>query len=196
MSVYISAGKLLTSTTKLVILFIESYFFGRKATKHLTAKMIVINMIKTILLWLIYSWLCINSSNFGPNGISYGDALYFGFITITTIGFGDISYSSEVASREFYIFFFHSLVFVFATGAIASVITELNNIGASKTIKNKLLCCYRCRHHKVNKDDRRHDSRNSRQSQKSNSPENQEFLMNDSRDKVTNKTFMDCATQT
>ena len=122
MTSYIYAGEVITTFTYIIVLQIRQRVFNIYSERHLIQQVILFQFNFMILLWIFLSAVDqhVNTDR------TFLDSLYFGMITISTVGFGDFIWSSESCYRVGIHFLIFSMVcFVFAMGTFASSITQI-----------------------------------------------------------------------
>ena len=85
-------ARFIVGTVKLFILAIESNVLKRKRIYYFRRKLIFIQVLLNLLAGLIYSAIVHNMYLYDRHFL---DSIYFVFVTISTIGFGDISYNVD-----------------------------------------------------------------------------------------------------
>ena len=117
MTSYIYAGEVITTFTYIIVLQIRQRVFNIYSERHLIQQVILFQFNFMILLWIFLSAVDqhVNTDR------TFLDSLYFGMITISTVGFGDFIWSSESCYRVGIHFLIFSMVcFVFSMGTFAS----------------------------------------------------------------------------
>ncbi|XP_066926372.1 open rectifier potassium channel protein 1-like [Clytia hemisphaerica] len=140
MSLYLSAGHVVTAFTEAcVLLFYNNMLNRRLEKKTFSVHVMVVQTFFTFLLWVAFSFVCMYSSY--QTVTEYSDAFYIAFLTISTVGFGDFSYSSEKAFRtHFLVWTTHAVLFTISTGAIAYLMSSVNELIANGNIKIPKWC--------------------------------------------------------
>uniref|UniRef100_A0A7M5WXW9 Potassium channel domain-containing protein n=1 Tax=Clytia hemisphaerica TaxID=252671 RepID=A0A7M5WXW9_9CNID len=140
MSLYLSAGHIVTAFTQTSVLLFYNEYLGRKLEKKtFSVHVMVVQTMLTLIVWIVFSFVSMYSS-FTPIN-RFIDGLYFAFLTISTVGFGDFSYSSEQAfNTNFFVWVIHAVLFCIGTGAIASIIGSINELIANGNIKLPSCC--------------------------------------------------------
>ena len=82
-------GRLITNLFKFVVLKSEEFFMRRKKVKWIQRKILVIQIISLVIIILLHAWF-LNATIM--NNDSFMTCIYFVYITLSTIGFGDISF--------------------------------------------------------------------------------------------------------
>lgn len=72
----------------------QDFFFGRVTEHHLRIIRLVTSL--SILFFISAGMLYTVESNYNDNIATFGDALYFSIVTLTTVGFGDITPVTEL----------------------------------------------------------------------------------------------------
>jgi len=125
MTSYIFAGKIITALIKLFVLLIRKKCFRIKHSRRFTMQCVILQSVLTVLLWL--SLASVDHSIY--EGRRYLDSLYFAMATVSTVGFGDFSWSSEDCfNAGFQYLIISSTVFLFSMGVFASAITTINEM--------------------------------------------------------------------
>ena len=91
-------GRFIASVTKLGIVTFETKILKRQSIHNLCKKLIGIQILLNILSGLIYS-VIVNEMIFPDR--HFLDSIYFVFVTISTIGFGDLSYDAYKVVKKF-----------------------------------------------------------------------------------------------
>lgn len=135
MSLYLSAGHIVTAFTQTAVLLFYNEYLGKKLKrKSFSVQVMTVQTILTLMVWMIFSLVSMYSANQEID--RFIDGVYFAFLTISTVGFGDFSYSSERAfNTNPLIWVIHAVLFCIGTGAIASVIGSMNELIANGNIK-------------------------------------------------------------
>jgi len=125
------AGNLIVTTTKIIMVKLEKRKSNRECVKLCSKKVFAIQCVLMLLAWFFFSLVCILSSQMKPL-----DAIYFIFITLTTIGLGDITFPNEGRERERSIMALLSFVFFnLAMATVASVVTIVTEIIKNMKLK-------------------------------------------------------------
>ena len=140
MSLYLSAGHIVTALTQTSVLLFYNKYMGRKLDKKVfSVHVMVLQTVLTLVVWMIFSVVSMYSS-FKPID-RFLDGVYFAFLTISTVGFGDFSYSSEAALNvSFFLWVLHAILFCVGTGSIASIIGSINELIDNGNIKLPKCC--------------------------------------------------------
>ena len=135
MSLYLSAGHIVTAFTQTTVLLFYNEYLGKKLErKSFSIQVMTVQTILTLMVWMIFSLVSMYSANQEID--RFIDGVYFAFLTISTVGFGDFSYSSERAfNTNPLIWVIHAVLFCVGTGAIASIIGSINELIANGNIK-------------------------------------------------------------
>jgi len=140
MSLYLSAGHIVTALTQTSVLLFYNEYMGKKLDKKaFSVHVMVLQTVVTLVVWMVFSVVSMYSS-FRPID-RFLDGVYFAFLTISTVGFGDFSYSSEAAlNTNFLLWALHAVLFCVGTGAIASIIGSINELIENGNIKVPKCC--------------------------------------------------------
>ena len=92
MASYIFAGEFITASLHLFVLFSRKRVFGVKHSHYYELHAVVLQLVLTVGLWLI---LAATDFAVQKGNRSYFDCTYFAMMTLTTVGFGDMWWSSE-----------------------------------------------------------------------------------------------------
>lgn len=135
MSLYLSAGHIITAFTQTAVLLFYNEYLGRKLDrKSFSMQVMTVQTILTLIVWMIFSLVSMYSA--AQEVDRFIDGVYFAFLTISTVGFGDFSYSSERAfNTNPMVWVIHAILFCMGTGAIASIIGSINELIANGNIK-------------------------------------------------------------
>ena len=157
MTLYIYSGNIVKSLVTLALIITHKRLFDTPKVHKLKIKVLIGEMVTSVVLLMLFAF---PSNMATPEPLDYLDSIYFAFATITTIGFGDYSYNSEVVSRNFIWFLAHALMFCFATGSITSIVTSLNGIFTEKTEEQQREGSKKLKHRRTWKESESYDGEN------------------------------------
>ena len=122
----IYAGEIIVIITKIIMVKFERIMFRRKVVKVCCKKVCVVQCFLALLNWAILAALYVKGNR--SDSISIIDAIYFVFITMTTIGFGDFAFTNEWRVNSPVISVVTLLMTNFAMATIASLLTSVSDI--------------------------------------------------------------------
>ena len=126
---YTYISKSLIGLTKCTIVVIEMKALKRPAVKHLNEKIWASQVVLSItIIFTIAAFFNMKDLE----NYRYLDAVYFGFVSLTTIGFGDFEYQFEKHLDKPYLFATVCCLFFLGLGIMASV-AETSAVLASST---------------------------------------------------------------
>ena len=129
MTSYVYAGEVITSLTYITVLQIRQRVFNMYSERHFIQQAILFQFNFMIFLWVGLSAV---DQHINSNNRTFLDSLYFGMVTISTVGFGDFSWSSEQCYRVgLHFLIFSMIAFVFSMGTFASSITQISSLVAA-----------------------------------------------------------------
>ncbi|XP_057297023.1 potassium channel subfamily K member 2-like [Hydractinia symbiolongicarpus] len=131
---YLPAARGLIAMTKYFLIVFEISFLKRKNIKLFPIKVFVIQTCLAILLML---WCSLLSTLKQLEGFSLLNSIYFSFISLTTIGFGDYYYKYERYIKQPWLFFPAMLSFFSGMGMFASVVSSLGDVLSSYSTNEK-----------------------------------------------------------
>lgn len=134
-TMYSYAGKFINTVTKLFFVYLEIHLLKHKRIHNCSAKAFGGQIFFALSSLLILGGLITYTER--EMALSFSDSLYYGFITLTTIGFGDIYIPPERLMEEPWVFVIRLLVFFMGMGAVASAITGLSDM----MMANKVELC-------------------------------------------------------
>ncbi|XP_057297355.1 two pore potassium channel protein sup-9-like [Hydractinia symbiolongicarpus] len=126
---YTFLGRLLTNLTRICIIRFEQRILKHKKVALLNVKTLIFLTYVAICNLLVFAWM---SSLKETENFRYFDAIYFGFITQTTIGFGDFYYHFEMYFDKPHLLFPSTFFFIIGLGLIAAVIASISDASFSE----------------------------------------------------------------
>ena len=127
MALYVYTGEIVTSFTRITVVSIRRRLLRDFTRKHLALQTLILQLILTILLWLMLAAL--DWAVYKDQGRRYFDSMYFVMMTISTVGFGDFSYSClDNFNAGFYYLLLSAFCFLFSMGTFTSSISQLNQV--------------------------------------------------------------------
>ena len=133
---YSYAACALTGITKCLLILLEIIFLKRKRIHHFNIKIL------TCQIFMALSMLFIEAAFHSYKELenySYLDAVYFKFVTLTTIGFGDLSLNIKKHAEKPYLFFVVAIIFLLGLGLVASVVSSVAEILLSTEEKSEMV---------------------------------------------------------
>ncbi|XP_066935425.1 open rectifier potassium channel protein 1-like [Clytia hemisphaerica] len=131
---YACAGEILAALTNILILKFELKCLKRTYIQYLRGKTVSLLVILSIMFWALI--VVANIPLMGPAEGTLLDYIYMSFMTLTTIGFGDFSYSFHHSIEKPHVFISTFILYILAVGALASVFTELSQVGNKPELEN------------------------------------------------------------
>lgn len=126
-TMYSYAGKFINNITKIVLLLLEINLLKHERISHCAIKAFVGQILFSLFSLFILGML-VHHGNYKE--LSLIDSVYYGFITLTTIGFGDVYIPPEQLLESPVVFVTRLFIFFFGMGAVASVITSFGDLMA------------------------------------------------------------------
>ena len=142
-TMYTIVGHILCILSTILIVFTETKLLKRDRIERCDIKIFTLQVL--LCLAVIFTEAALHSRKDLEN-FRYFDAVYFTFITISTIGFGDFNLDIDKYIVKPHLFFAGSLLFFLGLGTIASIITSLLKVISSKkhtSCSCKSLCCWK-----------------------------------------------------
>ena len=122
---YSYASCALIGITKCLLILLEIIFLKRKRIHNFNIKILICQI------FMALSTLFIEAAFHSLKELenySYLDAVYFTFITLTTIGFGDFDYEFRKHVEKPYFFLIVATIFLLGLGLVASVVSSMAEI--------------------------------------------------------------------
>ena len=113
----------------------ERSFYHRKAVKLCAKKICVAQFILLLVTWVLFAWCAyyVQRPKLAPV-----DAIYFVYVTLTTIGYGDYYFPVEMRVDHVPLSITVTLLLTVAMATLASVITSIAEIVRSMKIGEEL----------------------------------------------------------
>ena len=121
--------------TKCLLILLEIILLKRKRVHNFKIKILICQI------FMVLSTLFIEAafhSNKELENYNYLDAVYFTFVTLTTIGFGDFNYEFWKYVEKPYFFLVVAFIFLLGLGLVASVVTSMAEILLSTEEKSEM----------------------------------------------------------
>lgn len=123
MALNIYIGNVFVDGTKMIIVWFESKVLKHKIIRRISLKVFLYQAVMAILSCLVFAassrqWI------FNDEDMSFVDAVYYSFVTLSTIGFGDIHWSLEavIEKNNWIEIFIGHVIFFVSMGCMASAI--------------------------------------------------------------------------
>ena len=125
MTTYSYIGKIFTNLTRLLIIYVEMKLLKRKSVLNINGKMLVcyVCMVPCIIL----TQSAITNMEITEN-YRYLDSIYFNFVTLTTIGFGDYDFKMEKYIGQPHLFVLMATLTACGMALIASIISSISAV--------------------------------------------------------------------
>ena len=120
LAVYTTAGEIIEYWIDYLITKIERKCCRRQQVKNVARKRFFVASLLVLTVMMVGTWFSVLSSK-----LSFIDSLYFGFQTLTTIGYGDVSYKGIM---PIYSFIFTISTGAFSMGIVASLISSVGRL--------------------------------------------------------------------
>ncbi|XP_066935446.1 potassium channel subfamily K member 2-like [Clytia hemisphaerica] len=129
------AGDLIVTLTKVVMVKFERSFYHRKSVKICAKKVCVVQFMLLLLVWILFAWCAyyVQRPRLAPI-----DAIYFVYVTLTTIGYGDYYFPVDMRVKHVALSIIVTLLLTVAMATLASVITSIAEIVRSMKIGEEL----------------------------------------------------------
>ena len=121
----------LSGITKCFLILIEIKILKRKKINYFKIKILTCQIVLTLSVLFIEAAF---HSYKELENYSYLDAVYFTFVSITTIGFGDFEYNFIKHAEKPYFFVIVAFIFVIGLGLVASIVSTVADILSSSNV--------------------------------------------------------------
>ena len=148
MVMYIHAANVIITIAKIAILLFETRLLKHTKVNYATAKVFTLQLTVTVLLTLATALFYTYN---GLENMTFVEALYFTFTSLTTIGFGDfkLDFRLYFTKSKAHLFVILCLLWFFGMGMVASIIAGLSEMVAKHKFGNiakfmkwkPILCC-------------------------------------------------------
>ena len=132
LSFYSYAGELMLLLTHFVVVKFNRTVRKRYTTDICKYKSSLIQMSMTVFLYILMSLILAFSYS---DKLSVFEAFYFCFISFTTIGFGDIFYSTKLAMQKPISGMLQFSIFMIGMATVASTISAVSEIMQKKSLR-------------------------------------------------------------
>ena len=132
---YSYASCALIGITKCLLILLEIIFLKRKRIHNFNIKILICQIFMALSMLFIQAAF---HSYKELENYSYLDAVYFTFVTLTTIGFGDFNYNFRKHAEKPYFCLVVAIIFLLGLGLVASVVSSMAEMLLSKEQKSEM----------------------------------------------------------
>ena len=126
----------LSGITKCFLILVEIKILKRKKINYFNIKILTCQIVMTVS--VLFLQAAFHSYKELEN-YSYLDAVYFTFVSLTTIGFGDFEYNFIKHAEKPYFFVIVGFIFLIGLGLVASIVSTMADILSSSNAS--IWCC-------------------------------------------------------